>query len=59
MKIKKALVGFISLTLILFNLNLGFISFGHTPDPVMPIFTFGHTPDPVMPTSTFYSILKK
>ncbi|MBU5440154.1 hypothetical protein KQI42_19355 [Tissierella sp. MSJ-40] len=46
MKIKKTLVGFISLALVLVNLNLGFTTF-----------VFGG--DPTRPTSTVYSTLRK
>ncbi|MBU5440379.1 hypothetical protein KQI42_20495 [Tissierella sp. MSJ-40] len=46
MKVKKTLVGFISLALVLVNLNLG-------------ITTFVHSGDPIMPCTTVYSTLKR
>lgn len=46
MKVKKTLVGFISLGLVLINLSLG-------------ITTYVGYPDPIKPCSTVYSILKK
>ncbi len=46
MKIKKTLAGFISLALVLVNLNLGFSLFSENPGPIMPY-------------TTVYSIMKK
>ena len=47
MKIKKTLVGVVSLALVLTNLNLGLFNL------------YAQDPEPVKPTSTFYSIFKK
>lgn len=46
MKIKRTLVGFISLALVLVNLNLGFS-------------TFVHGAEPTRPDCTVYSTLRK